>query len=69
MHARFYLIFFTGKEKLLPKPQQRGAIIILGMLAVARKSVVTNKVDAMLKIWPGAVGRVSYPKKLFYWTL
>ena len=55
-----YLIVPTGTEKQLPKPQRRGAIIILGMLAVARGSFLTDKVDVMLKIGLGAVGKVSY---------
>jgi len=49
----------TGKERHLPKPQRRGAIIILGMLAVAKRSVLTDKVDVMLKIGLGPLGRVG----------
>ena len=55
----YLIVSITGKEKQLPKPQRRGAIIILGMLAVARRSVVTDKVDVMLKIGLGSVGKVS----------
>ena len=63
--TNFYLIVVpTGRERQLPKPQRRGAIIILGMLAVARRSVVTDKVDVMLKIGLGAVGKVSAPRKV-----
>jgi hypothetical protein len=32
------------------------------MLAVARRGVVTDKVDVMLKIGLGAVGRVSFSR-------
>ena len=52
-------ISFPGKEKHLPKPQRRGAIIILGMLALAKRSVLTDKVDVMLKIGLGPLGKVS----------
>ena len=54
----------TGKERHLPKPQRRGAIIILGMLAVAKRSVLTDKVEVMLKIGLGPLGRVG--TLLFY---
>jgi hypothetical protein len=63
---KIHLLVPTGKEKQLPKPQRRGAIIILGMLAVARRSVVTDKVEVMLKIGLGAVGRVSPPRNLLF---
>jgi condensin complex subunit 1 len=55
----------AGKERHLPKPQRRGAIIILGMLAVAKRSVLTDKVDVMLKIGLGPLGRVG--TLLFYY--
>ena len=47
-----------GKERHLPKPQRRGAIIILGMLALAKRSVLTDKVDVMLKVGLGPLGKV-----------
>ncbi len=56
----------AGKERHLPKPQRRGAIIILGMLAVAKRSVLTDKVDVMLKIGLGPLGRVG--TLLFYYS-
>ena len=49
---------FVGIEKPLPKPQRRGAIIILGMLALAKRSVLTDKVDVMLKVGLGPLGKV-----------
>jgi hypothetical protein len=42
----------------LPK-QRRGAIIILGMLALARRSVVKDRVDTLLKVGLGPLGKVS----------
>jgi condensin complex subunit 1 len=57
--AFFERIFPTGSERPLPKPQRRGAIIILGMLALAKRSVVTDRVDTLLKIGLGPFGKVS----------
>lgn len=60
-----YEIFATidthplGSERPLPKPQRRGAIIILGMLALARRSVVTERVDTLLKVGLGPLGKVE----------
>lgn len=50
----------TGAERHLPKPQRRGAIIILGMLALAKRSVLADKVDVMLKVGLGALGKVRF---------
>ena len=46
-----------SSEKQLPRLQRRGAIIILGMLALAKRSVVTDRVDILLKIGLGPLGR------------
>lgn len=48
----------AGTEQAIPKPQRQGAIIILGMLALARREVVTEKVDSLLKIGLGQNGMV-----------
>lgn len=48
-----------GSEKPLPRQQRRGAIIIIGMLALAKRTVVTDRVDTLLKIGLGSFGRVS----------
>ncbi|KAF8155920.1 non-SMC mitotic condensation complex subunit 1-domain-containing protein [Crassisporium funariophilum] len=48
-----------SKEVHLPKPQRRGAIIILGMLALAKRSVLTDKVDVMLKVGLGPLGKAD----------
>ena len=50
-----------GSERPLPKQQRRGAIIIIGMLALARRSVVQDRVDVLLKIGLGPMGKVSIP--------
>jgi condensin complex subunit 1 len=48
-----------GSDKPLPKNQRRGAIIILGMLAVARRHIVTERVDILLRVGLGPLGKVS----------
>jgi hypothetical protein len=49
----------TGTEQEIPKAQRQGAIIILGMLALAKREVVTERVDSLLKIGLGNLGMVS----------
>lgn len=39
--------------------QRRGAVIILGMLALARRSVVADRVEALVKIGLGNLGKVN----------
>ncbi|KAI0038666.1 hypothetical protein FA95DRAFT_1567609 [Auriscalpium vulgare] len=46
-----------SSDRPLPKQQRRGAIIILGMLALAKRSVVTDKVDVLLRIGLGPMGK------------
>ncbi|KAA1474981.1 hypothetical protein DENSPDRAFT_908815 [Dentipellis sp. KUC8613] len=48
-----------SSDRPLPKSQRRGAIIILGMLALARRSVVTDRVDTLLKIGLGPLGKAD----------
>ena len=48
----------AATEQEIPKQQRQGAIIILGMLALARRDVVTEKVDSLLKIGLGQHGMV-----------
>lgn len=49
----------VGSSKNLPSSQRRGAIMILGMLAVADKGIVENQIDTMLKVGFGKQGTVS----------
>jgi len=49
----------VGSNKNLPSSQRRGAIMILGMLAVADKGIVENQIDTMLKVGFGKQGTVS----------
>ncbi|KAJ7844392.1 non-SMC mitotic condensation complex subunit 1-domain-containing protein [Mycena olivaceomarginata] len=46
-------------NKSLPKAQRQGAIIILGMLALAKRGVLTDHVDMMLKIGLGHLGKAD----------
>ncbi|ESK88528.1 chromosome condensation complex protein [Moniliophthora roreri MCA 2997] len=48
-----------GKDRALPKPQRRGAIIILGMLALAKRNVLADRVETMLKVGLGALGKTD----------
>ncbi|KZT24887.1 hypothetical protein NEOLEDRAFT_1156610 [Neolentinus lepideus HHB14362 ss-1] len=48
-----------SSDRPLPKQQRRGAIIILGMLALARRSVVTDHVDTMLRVGLGNFGKTD----------
>ncbi|KAK2461131.1 hypothetical protein APHAL10511_006658 [Amanita phalloides] len=43
----------------LPKAQRRGAIIILGMIALAKRNVLTDHVDVMLKVGLGSWGKAD----------
>ncbi|GLB42214.1 putative regulatory subunit of the condensin complex, a complex required for conversion of interphase chromatin into mitotic-like condense chromosomes [Lyophyllum shimeji] len=54
---KLWQVYSTNKQ--LPKPQRRGAIIILGMLALAKRSVLTDRVDTMLKVGLGPFGKAD----------
>ncbi|WVO23669.1 uncharacterized protein IAS62_005024 [Cryptococcus decagattii] len=51
---KLWQVYSTEQE--IPKLQRQGAIIILGMLALAKREVVTEKVDKLLKIGLGPLG-------------
>ncbi|KAG8711565.1 Condensin complex subunit [Ceratobasidium sp. 423] len=46
-----------GTDKDIPKAQRRGAIVILGMIAVAKQKVVTERIDTLLHVGLGPLGR------------
>ena len=52
--------FAPGSERPLPRRQRRGAVIILGMLALARRSVVSDRVDVLVRIGLGRLGMVRH---------
>lgn len=51
--------FLAGSKLNLPKSQRRGSIIILGMLAVAKRGILTDKVDLLLSIGLGPQGQAD----------
>ncbi|PPQ81973.1 hypothetical protein CVT25_014624 [Psilocybe cyanescens] len=55
--AKLWQIY--GKEKHLPKPQRRGAIMIIGMLALSDQNILTEKVEVMLKVGLGPLGKTD----------
>lgn len=46
-------------QKDIPKSCQRGAIIILSMLVNGKIDIVKEKIDLLLKIGLGLLGKVS----------
>ena len=50
---------YSNPSRELPKQQRRGAVIILGMLAVASPKVVETRREDLIKIGLGARGKVS----------
>ncbi len=52
---KLWQVYSTSQE--IPKPQRQGAIIILGMLAVAKREVVAERVESLLKIGLGQHGQ------------
>jgi hypothetical protein len=53
---------FLGAPQALPRSQRRGAIIILGMLALSKRTIISEKVDTLLKIGLGSFGKVNASK-------
>ena len=49
---------WPGTDKDISRQQRRGAIIILGMIAGAKRQIVTDCVDTLLKIGLGPRGKV-----------
>ncbi|KAG6900284.1 hypothetical protein C0993_000472 [Termitomyces sp. T159_Od127] len=61
IQSKLWQVYKTAKgtNKQLPKAQRRGAIAILGMLALAKRSVLTDRVETMLKIGLGPFGKAD----------
>ncbi|KAJ7914853.1 non-SMC mitotic condensation complex subunit 1-domain-containing protein [Mycena leptocephala] len=55
--AKLWSVYSINKP--LPKTQRQGAIIILGMLALAKRGVLTDHVDVMLKVGLGHLGKAD----------
>jgi condensin complex subunit 1 len=47
-----------GTDKDISRQQRRGAIIILGMIAGAKRQIVTDRVDTLLNVGLGPRGKV-----------
>ena len=43
----------------LPRIQRRGAVIILGMLALAKRQVVADRVETLVRVGLGDRGKVN----------
>ena len=54
--AKLWQIYGVNKD--ISKAQRRGAIIVLGMIALADPNVVIRETDAMLRIGLGQLGRL-----------
>ncbi|KAJ6577303.1 non-SMC mitotic condensation complex subunit 1-domain-containing protein [Mycena capillaripes] len=55
--AKLWSVYSINKP--LPKAQRQGAIIILGMLALAKRGVLTDHVDVMLRVGLGHLGKAD----------
>lgn len=53
------VLAYSNPSRELPKQQRRGAVIILGMLAVASPKIVETRREDLIKIGLGARGKVS----------
>ncbi|KAG8732139.1 Condensin complex subunit, partial [Ceratobasidium sp. 414] len=54
---KLWQVYAADKDIL--KAQRRGAIVILGMIAVARREVVTERIDTLLNIGLGPFGKAD----------
>lgn len=56
--------FIIGVDREIPRCQRRGAIIILGMIAVAKPEVVSERLETLLRVGLGRFGKVQVPRDL-----
>ena len=47
-----------GSDRPLPRAQRRGTVIILGMLALAKRGVVADRVETLVKVGLSNLGKV-----------
>ncbi|CAE6447473.1 unnamed protein product [Rhizoctonia solani] len=52
---KLWQVYSTDKD--IPKAQRRGAIVVLGMVAVAKPKVVTERIDTLLHVGLGPLGK------------
>jgi hypothetical protein len=50
----------SGAEREIPRYQRRGAIIVLGMFALAKREIVIERTETLLRIGLGPHGKVNY---------
>ncbi|KAH7345411.1 non-SMC mitotic condensation complex subunit 1-domain-containing protein [Rhizoctonia solani] len=53
--SKLWQVYSTDKD--IPQSQRRGAIVILGMIAVAKQKVVTERIDTLLQVGLGPIGK------------
>ncbi|CAE6434454.1 unnamed protein product [Rhizoctonia solani] len=53
--TKLWQVYSTDKD--IPQSQRRGAIVILGMIAVAKQKVVTERIDTLLQVGLGPLGK------------
>ncbi|KAL2441490.1 Condensin complex subunit 1 [Exophiala dermatitidis] len=56
--AKLWQVYGVNKE--ISKAQRRGAIIVLGMIALANPEVVVKELDTMLRVGLGQLGRQDF---------
>ncbi|KAH0845504.1 hypothetical protein AYO21_09600 [Fonsecaea monophora] len=56
--AKLWQVYGVNKE--ISKAQRRGAIIVLGMIALASPEVVVKELDTMLRVGLGQLGRTDF---------
>ncbi|KAG8683600.1 Condensin complex subunit, partial [Ceratobasidium sp. 394] len=54
---KLWQVYAADRE--IPKAQRRGAIVTLGMVAVARREVVTERIDTLLNVGLGPFGKAD----------
>ncbi|KAB5590206.1 Condensin complex subunit 1 [Ceratobasidium theobromae] len=55
--SKLWQVYSTDKD--IPKAQRRGAIVIIGMIAVARPKFVTERIDTLLHVGLGPLGKTD----------
>ncbi|KIY02817.1 uncharacterized protein Z520_01282 [Fonsecaea multimorphosa CBS 102226] len=56
--AKLWQVYGVNKE--ISRAQRRGAIIVLGMIALASPEVVVKEIDTMLRVGLGQLGRTDF---------
>ncbi|KAH9858536.1 non-SMC mitotic condensation complex subunit 1-domain-containing protein [Lenzites betulinus] len=55
--AKLWQVYSSSRP--LPRAQRRGAVIILGMLALAKRNVVADRVETLVKVGLGDLGKAD----------